>query len=100
MAKNSFSKVVDKITKQAHANATRCCMVWIALALREEGFGSKRIKRVMENVHKYACTLNGKNTIDDQLKHIEQITGLRIIWTDSDEIRMEELEDWEDEEEG
>ena len=98
MAKNNFSKTVNVILKQAHATATRCVLAWAALALREEGFGSKRIRRVLENIHKYACTLNGKSTIDEQLKHIENVTGLRIVWTDSDEIRIDEIEDWPDEE--
>lgn len=100
MAANSFARTVDKLTKQAHANATRCIMVWTALALREEGFGRVRIKRVLENIHKYACTLNGKTTIDDQLRHIESITGLKIVWRNDDTITIDELEEWEDEDEG
>jgi len=98
MAKNSFSRTVNVILKQAHANATRCCMAWTALALREEGFGKERLKRVLENIHKYACTLNGKSTINEQLAHIEKITGLRIVWDDDDEIRIEDCEEWTNEE--
>ena len=96
MAKNSFARTVDKLTKQAHANATRCIMVWCALALREEGFGSKRIKRVLESIHKYADQVNGKTTIDEQLAHIERITGLRIIWTSENEITIEEIKEIEE----
>lgn len=97
MATNNFARTVDKVIKQAHANATRCIMVWTALALREEGFGRVRIKRVLENIHKYACTLNGKSTIDEQLKHIESVTGLRIVWRNDNEITIDDIEDWEDE---
>lgn len=95
---NQFSKAVKAVTEQAHANATRCIMVWCALALREEGFGRVRIKRVLENIHKYAMTINGKATIDEQLKHLETITGLRIVWTNSNEIKLEDIEEWEDDE--
>lgn len=98
MGRNNFARTVNNVLKQSHANATRCCMVWAALALREEGYGRDRMKRVLENIHKYACTLNGKTTINDQLKHIENVTGLRIVWGDNDEIRIEDLEEWEDEE--
>lgn len=94
MAKG-FANTVAMITKQAHANATRCCMVWAALALREEGYGKARIKRVLENIYKYANTLNGKNTIDDQLKHIEDTVGLRIVWSDDNTITMDEVEEIE-----
>ena len=95
MAKG-FANTVAMITKQAHANAVRCIMVWSALALREEGFGSVRIKRVLMNIHKYANQLNGKITIEEQLKHIENVTGLRIIWTSENEITVEEMKEIEE----
>lgn len=38
MAKG-FAMAMAEVTKKAHANAARCCMVWAALALREEGYG-------------------------------------------------------------
>lgn len=94
---NNFAKIVNEIRKQAHANAVRCIMVWSALALREEGFGGKRIKRVLIKIHKYANQLNGKTTIDEQLAHIERITGLRIIWTSENEITIDEVKEIEEE---
>lgn len=97
MGRNNFANTVNKLLKQSNANATRCCMVWAALALREEGYGRERLKRVLENIHKYACSLNGKTTINEQLDHIERVTGLRIVWEDDDTIRLEDLEEWEDE---
>ncbi len=98
MAKNNFAKAVNNVLKQSHANATRCCMVWAALALREEGYGRDRLKRVLDNILKYACALNSKVSINEQLEHIEKITGLRIVWGDDDEIRIEDCEEWDDEE--
>ena len=95
MAKG-FAQAVAAVTKQAHANAARCCMVWAALALREEGYGKARIKRVLENIYKYANTLNGKSTIEEQTEHIAKVVGLHIVWTDSNTIRIDELEDWDE----
>lgn len=95
--KNHFANTVNSLLKQANTNATRCIMVWCALALREEGFGGKRIKRVLESVHKYAMAINGKATIDEQLAHIENVTGLKIVWNDDDSISIEDCEEWEDE---
>lgn len=93
---NNFAKTVNEIRKQANANAVRCIMVWSALALREEGFGGKRIKRVLMNIHKYANQLNGKATIDEQLAHIERVTGLKIVWTSENEITIEEMKEIEE----
>ncbi|MCR5466793.1 MAG: hypothetical protein K6F11_08180 [Lachnospiraceae bacterium] len=98
MAKG-FAQAVAAVTKQAHANAARCCMVWAALALREEGYGSKRIKRVLENIYKYAVTLNGKTTIEEQTEHIARVTGLRIVWKDGNKISIDDVEDWDEYEE-
>lgn len=95
MAKG-FANTVAMITKQAHANAARCCMVWAALALREEGYGKARIKRVLENIYKYANTLNGKNTIDDQLNHIAETIGLRIVWNEENTITIDEIKEIEE----
>lgn len=94
MAKG-FALAVEQVRKQAQQNAAKCCVIWTALALREEGFGAKRIKRVLENLHKYAVTLTGTNTIDDQVKHIERVTGLKIRWT-SDQMTIDDVEEWED----
>ena len=98
MAKG-FAMAVAEVTKKAHANAARCCMVWAALALREEGYGKTRIKRVLENIYKYATTLNGKTTIEEQTDHIAKVTGLRIVWKDNNKISIDEVEDWDDYEE-
>lgn len=95
MAKNNFANAVNVVLKQAHANSTRCILVWATLALREEGFGRKRIKRVLDSIHKYANTLNNKNTIENQLQHIEKTLGLRIVWRNDDEITIEEIEEME-----
>ena len=94
--KRGLSNTINIVLKQAHANATRCIMVWCALALREEGFGRVRIKRVLEAIYKYANTTNnGKVSIEDQLKHIENTLGLRIVWTNEDTITIEEMEEAE-----
>ena len=39
--------------KRATADAAKACVVWMALALREEGYGAERIARVLKAVHKY-----------------------------------------------
>lgn len=93
---NHLSKVINEITKKANANASRCVCIWAALALREEGFEGKDIKRVLENILKYSKTTLGNNDIENQAKHIENVTGLRIQWTNDDEVTIEELE-WDDE---
>lgn len=90
---NSQAKMITAITKRAHANAARCIMVWCALALREEGFGSKRIKRVLEAVHKYAVAVTGKVSIEEQLDHIERVTGLRIRWGSPDDVTSISVEE-------
>ena len=96
MSKNGgFNRAVNVVLKQAHANATRCFLVWTALALREEGYESEDLKRVLDNILKYSKTTLGKNDIDTQLKHIENVTGLRIVWTREDEITLEEIEEIE-----
>lgn len=92
MAKG-FTNAVNAVLKQAHANASRCVCVWTALALREEGFGKQRIKRVLENIIKYARQSYSKVDLQDQLDHIERVTGLRIIWASDDTVTIEELED-------
>lgn len=95
MAKG-FSNAVNAVLKQAHANASRCICVWTALALREEGYGRHRIKRVLENILKYSRQSLNHVDIKDQLDHIERVTGLRIVWASDDTVRIEELEDWSD----
>ena len=90
---NQFSKAVLAVQKRANANVTKCILVWSALALREEGFGAERLKRVMENIMKYSRTLLSGNDIDEQIKHIEKVTGLRIVMTNDDEITIEELDE-------
>ena len=92
---NHLAKVINEITKKANANASRCVCIWAALALREEGYEGKDIKRVLENIFKYSKTTLGANDIDNQAKHIEKVTGLKIDWTNDDEVTIEELE-WED----
>lgn len=89
---NHLSKVINEITKKANANASRCVCIWAALALREEGFEGKDIKRVLENILKYSKTTLGNNDIENQAKHIENVTGLRIDWKKDDEVTIEELE--------
>ena len=95
MAKG-FANAVSSVLKQAHANAARCVCVWAALALREEGYGRKRIKRVLDNILKYSRQSLSKVDIKDQLDHLERVTGLRIVWTSDDVVTIEELEDWSD----
>lgn len=92
---NHLAKVINEITKKANANASRCVCIWAALALREEGYEGKDIKRVLENIFKYSKTTLGANDIENQAKHIEKVTGLKINWTNDDEVTIEELE-WED----
>lgn len=90
-----FINAVNAVRKQERLNAAKCCVIWTALALREEGFGAKRIKRVLENLHKYAVTVTGTVTIDEQVKHIENVTGLKIHWND-EHMTIDDIEDWED----
>ena len=92
---NHLAKTINEITKKANANASRCVCIWAALALREEGYEGKDIKRVLENILKYSKTTLGANDIENQAKHIEKVTGLKIDWKDDDEVPIEELE-WED----
>lgn len=96
MASNHYAKSVNNVIKMANTNASRCVLVWAALALREEGYGRKRMKRVLENIYKYAKTLGGRNTIEEQLKHIENTLGIRIVWNPNDELSIEDIEDWDD----
>ena len=93
---NQLSKAVNQIIKRANANASRCVCIWAALALREEGMEGSDIKRVLENILKYSKTTLGNNDIENQAKHIERITGLRIQWKNDDDLTIEELE-WDDE---
>ena len=93
---NHLAKTINEITKKANANASRCVCIWAALALREEGMEGKDIRRVLENILKYSKTTLGNNDIENQAKHIENVTGLRIQWTNDDEVTIEELE-WDDE---
>ena len=93
---NHFSKTINEVIKRANANATRCVCIWAALALREEGMEGEDIKRILENIMKYSKTTLGQNDIENQEKHIENVTGLRIEWKNDDEVTIEELE-WDDE---
>ena len=93
---NHFNKAVNEVIKRANANASRCVCVWAALALREEGLEGGDIKRILENILKYSKTTLGANDIDNQAKHIENVTGLRISWK-TDEVTIEDLEEWDDE---
>ena len=92
---NHLNKTINEIIRRANANASRCVCIWAALALREEGMEGKDIKRVLEDIFKYSKTTLGANDIENQAKHIEKVTGLKIDWKDDDEVTIEELE-WED----
>lgn len=94
MAKG-LANAISEVRKQAQLNAAKCCVIWTALALREEGFGAVRIKRVLENLHKYATTVTAGTTIDEQVKHIENVTGLKIHWSGND-MTIDGLEEWDD----
>ena len=96
MAANSFAKAVNAVRRQCNANAARCVCVWAALALREEGFEREQLKRVLDNIIKYSRQSMNHVDINDQLDHIERVTGLRIVWASDDVVTMEELEDWSD----
>lgn len=101
MANNrGFANAVNAVIKQANTNATRCIPVWTALALREEEYGKVRIKRVLENIQKYSHTICEKSTIEEQIKHIENVVGLKIVWGSDDEISIEDIDDWEEEDDG
>lgn len=94
---NHLNKTINEIIKRANMNASRCVCIWAALALREEGMEGEDIKRVLENILKYSKTTLGNNDIENQAKHIENVTGLRIRWTKDDEITIDELEmDYDD----
>lgn len=95
MAKNGFQNAVNAVMKRCNANAARCVCVWAALALREEGFERDGIKRVLDNILKYSRQSSSKVDINDQLDHIEKVTGLRIVWASDDTVTIEELEDWD-----
>ena len=95
MAKG-FTNAVNAVLKQANANAARCVCVWAALALREEGFDRNGIKRVLDNIIKYSRLSCGKTDIKEQLDHIANVTGLRIVWKSDDKVEVEEIADWED----
>lgn len=95
MAKG-FANAVNAVIKQANANAARCVCIWAALALREEGYGKNRIKRVLDNIIKYSKQSCGKTDIEEQVKHIENVTGLKIVWTSDMEVSVEDVEDWDD----
>lgn len=93
---NHFNKAVNEVIKRANANASRCVCIWAALALREEGLEGGDIRRILENILKYSKTTLGANDIENQAKHIEKVTGLRISW-ETDDVTIEDLEEWEDE---
>ena len=95
MAKG-FTNAVNAVLRQANANASRCVCVWSALALREEGFDREGIKRVLDNIIKYSRLSCGKTDIQEQLDHIANVTGLRIVWKSDDKVEVEEIADWED----
>ena len=88
-----FSNAVNIVLRQANANAARCVCVWAALALREEGFDRNGIKRVLDSIIKYSKQSCGKTNIQEQLEHIERVTGLKIVWATDDVVTVEELED-------
>ena len=93
---NHFAKSVNNVIKMANRNATRCVLVWAALALREEDMDGPQIKKVLENILKYSKTTLSQNDIDNQARHIEKVTGIRIDYK-SDEVTIEDLEEWDDE---
>ena len=95
MAKG-FTNAVNAVLRQANANASRCVCVWSALALREEGFDREGIKRVLDNIIKYSRLSCGKTDLQEQLDHIANVTGLRIVWKSDDKVEVEEIADWED----
>ena len=85
---------IKRERKQATMDAAKACVVWMALALREEGYGAERIARVLKAVHKYSQTVVGGIAIEEQLEHIKKVTGLVINWNDN-EMTIEGLEEWE-----
>ena len=93
---NHFAKSVNQVVKRANQNAARCVCIWAALALREEGMEGPQIKKVLENILKYSKTTLSQNDIENQARHIEKVTGIRIDY-ESDEVTIEDLEEWDDE---
>lgn len=84
--------------------SSKACAVWIVMALREEGFGIKRLQRVLDSVNKYArLTASGEIDIEAQRDHIRKTTGINIRYEAADDILYEvdsaEVEDFEFEEE-
>lgn len=94
---NHFAKSVNQVVKRANQNAARCVCIWAALALREEGMEGPQIRKVLENILKYSKTTLSQNDIENQARHIEKVTGLRINFTKDDEVTIEDLEEWDDE---
>ena len=95
MGNNHFAKAVNEITKRAHQNAARCILIWAALALREEGYGKERMKRVLDNIVKYSQQSISGTDIEEQMRHVERITGLRFVFTSENSITVEEIADLE-----
>jgi len=92
---NHFMKAVNEARKMANHNATRCILVWATLALREEGYEGEDLKRVLDNIIKYSLQSTSGTDILEQMKHIENVTGLRFVFTNERTITIEEMEDLE-----
>ena len=95
MANKHMLKAINAVRDQQRAMAAKCFMYWVALALREEGYGKSRIKRVLENVHKYAATMNGKSSLEEQERHIANVCGIKIEWSTDNTLTVEEIEEIE-----
>lgn len=103
---NNIMKAAKEIDRLAKRRACKCVVVWAALALREEPEFNQdteesraKIRRVLRNIHKYASTLTGPTSIDEQVKHVEKVCGFKIVWKDDMELSIDDIYDWEPEEE-
>lgn len=83
-------QIYDKGTQAGQTFSAKACAVWVTLALREEGFGIKRLQRVLDAMHKYVDqTIKGEIDIEEQREHIRRTTGINIRYDSKDDVLYE-----------
>lgn len=101
-SKKAQLKAYASLYKEGQKSATkvtaRFCAAWLILALRHEGFGKKRIKRVLDCFFSYVkrCTDN-EIPIDEVFAHVKSVCGIEFIVgeTGDDHYRTDDGEEFE-----
>lgn len=83
MSKKALVNAMKNVYRTAERNTTRnivrFVLTWVILALREEGFGQTRLKRVIDRVLHYSERyVDGDLNMEQMMRHNTTTTGIEF----------------------